>query len=345
MVLCFAGLGWTQSVWAQSVWAESVWAESAWAESAWAQSAWAEPGEGGIGIQLLDAPAGSTDPRAQRYIVDHVRPGASIQRHVLVVNKSDEQRHVEVYPGAATVVDELFRFADGRAGNELTPWISLDTPQLDLTPRGQARVTVTIQVPADASAGERYAVIWAAIASGPAPPTGIRQVHRVGVRVYLSVGEGGRPATDFAIGRFTAARDEHGRPSLAVAVTNTGGQALDLAGTVTLSDGPAGLRAGPFDVTAGTTLAPGQSGAVAARLPADLPAGPWTISVGLRSGTVTRSATARITFPVASRPDTESFLSTPVSLVLIPSAIGLLTITGLILMALRSRRAAARRGD
>ena len=58
------------------------------------------------------------------------------------------------------------------------------------------------------------------------------------------------------IGELLPARDPRGEPSLAIRVSNTGGRALDLTGKVTLADGPAGMKAGPFEVVQGTTLAP-----------------------------------------------------------------------------------------
>jgi hypothetical protein len=81
-----------------------------------------------------------------------------------------------------------------------------------------------------------------------------------------------------------------------------------MTGSVTLSDGPAGVHAGPFDVVKGTTLAPKQSGSVAVRFPSDLPDGPWKIAVDLESGLVKHSATGRITFPKPGRTGTASRL-------------------------------------
>jgi hypothetical protein len=255
-----------------------------------------DPGEGGIGIQLVDAPVSRRDdPRALRYIIDHLAPGTVIQRNILVVNNSGVPQHVELYPAAATVENGQFVFGAERAANELTSWTSLQPAAVDLAPGEQDKSLVTISVPLSAPAGERYAVVWAVVASDPAAGN-VRQVHRVGVRVYLDVGPGGEMPTAFTFGRLTAIRDEQGRPVVAVEVANTGGRAVDLSGTATLTDGPGGVSAGPFDVRGGTTLAPAQTGTVTVRFPRELPDGPWTIEVHLESGTVKSSTTARITF-------------------------------------------------
>ncbi|ROO52054.1 hypothetical protein EDC02_6953 [Micromonospora sp. Llam0] len=240
-----------------------------------------------------------------------------------MVSNSGQYRGIEVYAGAARIEQGRFRFATAGTDNELTSWITVDQPRLDLAPYEQARVEVTIAVPPKASEGERYAVIWAATDpdgvgtddgtgadSGNGDGTGggqpgdqqgvqgdVRQVHRVGIRVYLDVGMGGEPRSDFEIEGLLPARDDAGVPSLSARVRNTGGRAVDLTGEVALSDGPAGARAGPFPVVQGTTLLPGETGSVLVELPGDLPDGPWAVTVRLRSGTVAHEATGRLTFP------------------------------------------------
>ncbi|WP_432901428.1 hypothetical protein ACQP1S_30600 [Micromonospora matsumotoense] len=257
-----------------------------------------DPDEGSIGIQLLEAPVSRrADPRALRYIVDHLPPGSVIKRQMRVRNTSDEQQRIDLYPSAATVEGQKFTFGEGRTANELTSWISLDRHQLTLDPGDSARFTGTIAVPANASSGERYAVVWASATSKPTASGNVTQVHRVGVRVYLSVGAGGEPPSDFRIGEFVPARDPDGVPSVAIGVDNTGQRALDLTGKVNLTEGPGGMEAGPFDIVEGTTLSPGDSGGVVVRLPKELPNGPWKIVADLESGMVKRSVTRSIEFP------------------------------------------------
>ena len=74
-----------------------------------------------FGIQLLDAPvSGRDDPRASRYIVDHVNPGATIQRRIKVVNKSATPLSIDLYAGAASIDGERFQVAAQGARDELT---------------------------------------------------------------------------------------------------------------------------------------------------------------------------------------------------------------------------------
>ncbi|MGC4852632.1 hypothetical protein ACLQ24_04390 [Micromonospora sp. DT4] len=290
---------------------------------------------------MLEAPADRrADPRALRYIVDHLPPGTTIKRQLLIVNRTAEPRRVEVYPAAATLRDSTFVFGEGRTANELTSWTTIDRSSVELEPWSEARIRVTIAVPPAASKAERYGVIWASTTSPPRASGEVKQIHRVGVRMYLDVGPGGEPASDFTIGEVRPARDPGGKPSATVQVTNTGGRAVDLTGEISLSDGPAGSRAGPFPIGKGVTLPPGGSGQVIATFPAELPNGPWKAEVNLESGLVKRNLTAQIRFPDPGQAGRKGSVA---SRMLSPWTLGatvaaLLLATGLAVLMRRSRR-------
>lgn len=253
---------------------------------------------GGVGIRLLDIPAATqTDPRARSYIVDRLAPGAAIQRRIEVSNSSDTAQSVRVYAGAAELKDGAFVGGNDPAENELTSWISFDKPQIDLVPGESAEVMVSINVAADAPEAEQYAVIWAEVRGDLQEGSNIVQASRAGIRVYLSVGEGNGKPADFRIESLIASRSADGRPQVSVSVTNTGGRALDLTGQLALTEGPAGLSAGPFAAQQTTTLAPGATGQVMTLLDAELPNGPWNAELTLKSGLVENSVNATITFP------------------------------------------------
>ncbi|MBU8855846.1 MULTISPECIES: DUF916 domain-containing protein [unclassified Micromonospora] len=252
---------------------------------------------GGIGLRLLDIPTDRVaDPRAQVYVVDHVRPGSTISRRVEVRNTSTQPLRVELYAGAASIVGTAFTVPEGRKGNELSGWVRLGRKTVDLEPDGRKAVTVDIVVPKSASKGERYGAIWAQVTSPSGRGGNVTQVHRVGVRLYLDVGPGGEPPTDFRIESVTA-RPGAGRfPVVTAHVVNTGERALDMTGTLTLSKDA--VRAGPFRVSSGATIPPGGSGDVGIELDQSLPAGLWDVRLVLASGTVERTAEGRITLPV-----------------------------------------------
>jgi len=256
---------------------------------------------GSIGIQLLEGPANRVnDPRAHTYIIDFLAPGKVIHRKFQVVNTSQTTQHLDLYAGAATIADGTFTVAPDRTRNELTSWVSLDCASRDIPAGGRAPIEATITVPPSASSGERYAVIWAQDASRPDPTGSIRMINRVGLRIYLDIGSGGEPPSDFKINDLAAARTTDGTPEVVADVHNTGGRALDMTGSLSLTDGPGSLSAGPFPAKLGTTLGINDTERVTVPIDKRLPDGPWTAHLTLSSGLVQHEATATLTFPTAT---------------------------------------------
>lgn len=290
---------------------------------------------GGIGVRLADVPVGSrSDPLARSYIVNRLAPGSSIRRRVEIVNGTRSTADVAVYPAAANLRRGRFEFAPGHSPNELTSWTSVSRDALRLRPGASAFETVTINVPRTASSGERYAVVWAEV-SAPAPAAGgVTRVNRVGVRIYLSIGPGGAPPSNFAIGRITAERSAAGQPFVVAKIYNSGQRTLEISGTLTLSRGPGGLRAGPFPVKLGTPLAPNDSEPATVRFDKRLPLGPWRARFRLSSGLIQRAAEATIRFPRVSRAGSRHLI------LVVILVLGLLTAVGSALV-LSKRKASA----
>lgn len=253
-----------------------------------------------IGVHLVDAPTNrKNDPRAQNYIVDHLKPGATISRRIEVSNGTAKPQTVALYAAAASISNGGWVVADARTQDELSSWTSVDRSTIPLPPGGSGRIRVTIKVPNDATSGERYAVVWAEIRSATPAGGGVIAVNRVGIRIYLSVGPGGEPPSNFTIDTLTARRLPGGEPVVTAQVHNTGGRALDMSGTLKLTDGPGDLTAGPFPATLGTSLRVGQTAMVTIPLHRALPDGPWHARIDLKSGLLARSAEGQILFPKA----------------------------------------------
>lgn len=300
-----------------------------------------EPAVPSLGIGLLDRPASAAgDTRAERYIVDHVAPGASFSRRLVIANNTPHTLEVATSVSGASVEDGAFSFEPSGSADDLAEWVSLSRPALALEPGTRAVLRATVAVPDDAAAGERYGVIWAATRSPGAG--GVEVVSRVGIRIYLSVGTGGAPASDFEVTDLRGGRSAQGQPLVQATVENTGGRAIDVSGELMLTQGPASLTAGPFPATKVVTLAPGDSAALTVLLDSELPAGPWHVQLALTSGRVQRSIEGSVTFagggPSAAQVVAPSSVwSHPAHLV---ASGGLLAAVLLLLLARRRRRPA-----
>ncbi|POX55011.1 peptidase [Streptomyces sp. Ru72] len=301
-------------------------------------------GIGYIGFRLLEAPVvRREDPRALKYIVDHLKPGTVIERRFEVANKSGSRREVQLYPGAAQISGNRFLFAEGRTPNELTRWTSVRPAVLRLKPWEKTEAKVTIEVPRTATPGERYAVVWAESGTPPDATHNVGSVVRVGTRVYLDISNSGEYA-DFRIEKIVALRDKKGLPGVIAHVCNTGRRALDLRGKLILSDGPGGLSAGAHPVTEGTTLPPGGTGTVRVDgLDKSLPAGPWTARLHLESGMVQHDFSARLIFPKPGGASVAWAVITSDRRVWYAATGIVLTVTGGAMSFLRYRRSRRRR--
>jgi hypothetical protein len=290
-----------------------------------------------FGIKLLQAPASEAgDPRADIYIIDHLNPGADISRNFQVSNTGRNKITLSLYPAAASVSGGTFTFAAGHTQNEMTTWVHLNKPAVTLAPHTTATVTATVDVPKDATSGNDNGVIWAEQdAKGPG---NVNLVSRVGIRMYLNIGPGGAPAPGFTAGTPTTSTGSNGTRLVSVPINNTGGRAIDVRGSMSLSNGPGGLRAGPFNPRSMDTLAPGQSHPVTFALSSKLPEGPWQATFTFKSDLITK--TEKVTLNLASGSATTASSHKNFPIVPVAGGIGLfliLVIGGFLI--LRHRRA------
>lgn len=252
----------------------------------------------GLGIRLLEAPEERRDdPRARTTVVDHVAPGSTFTREISASNGTDKPMPVTFYVRPATIENGSFTILE-QEDAPIVDFVTLSPAQGVIPPGGRLKATARFAVPATATEDEYYGVL---LVERPGDPgAGVSLAARAGIAVYLSVGPGGEPKSDFSITTLTASRTEQGAPVVTASVTNKGGRALSISGDLRLIDGPGGLSAGPFPAELGTVLGVGQTGPVRVELDKALPAGPWLAQLTLRSGTVERAVEATITFPAGA---------------------------------------------
>jgi hypothetical protein len=217
-------------------------------------------------------------------------------RKILICNGDNARIHVNLYAAGATIRGGTFDINQAPGNDAISQWVTVRPTSLDLGPGESQIIEATFAVPQDAPRGEFYGAV---VAARPARSGGIGISARAAIRVYLDIGQGGLPPTNFRIDSMTAGRSDDGSPYVLAQVTNIGKRAIDLTGSLKLTKGPGGLSAGPFPAQLGTTLAPGQSEPVTIPLDKALPAGPWLATLDMKSGLVKRRAQATILFPTA----------------------------------------------
>jgi hypothetical protein len=250
-----------------------------------------------FGTRLVTVPVSEAhNPRALEYIIGDLTPGTVIRRRILIANNEPRTSHFTVYPDAAHIRNGSFTGDAGQTASELTTWISIQHGRVTLRRDTSVQDLVTIRVPRVATRGEHYGVIWVqqVARAKTAHGVAIREVNRVGIRIYLAIGKGGALPTKFVITKIAGYRSPQGQPVLAARVSDTGGLAVDLSGTVRLTAGPGGTSAGPFSSQKVVTLAPGQSGTLTFLPGRRLPSGPWRATVTAVSGLNKVSASATI---------------------------------------------------
>jgi hypothetical protein len=281
-----------------------------------------------FGTRLVDVPVSEAhNPRGLRYIIDFLHPGMVIRRRIMVISQEPRSATFTVYPDAAGIKKGYFIGDAGHTRNELTTWIKVQHSRVTLGAGKSVMDLVTIKVPRAATRGEHYGVIWVQQTAkvNSAHGVAVKEISRVGIRIYLAIGRGGAPATKFAITSVSGHKSPKGRLFLTAMVRNTGGRAVDLSGTVRLTSGPGGTSAGPFSLQRVITLAPGQSGPITFEPPRTLPSGPWQASIKLVSGLTVERAAAAISF---SSQTTASIWLRPITLIWV-GAIAALMLIGL----------------
>lgn len=251
-----------------------------------------------FGVRLYDVPVIDADnPRGLRYIIDFLHPGVVIHRRILILNQEPQPTRFAVYPDAARITHGAFVGDAGQTRSELTGWITVQHAQVRLAPQASTLDMVTVRVSRSATTGEHYGIIWVQQTARVRSAAGaeIREVARVGIRIYLAVGHG-FPPTKFVIISLTGHRSARGQPFLVAKVHNTGQRAVDISGELRLTDGPSGIKAGPFQEQQVVTLAPGQYGNLIFVPSKLLPDGPWHAAVLLVSGLNTSTAQYTIQF-------------------------------------------------
>ena len=138
-------------------------------------------GESGISVE----PA--TGVTSSPWLVYEVDPGGSISDDAIVANDSETARSLDVYAADARTLPSGAFEADLQQvrPSQLGAWTRLDVSHIDLPPHTSRHVHLVLQVPQGADVGEYEGSILAQFET--ADNQQVRIVHRVGLRVYMTV--------------------------------------------------------------------------------------------------------------------------------------------------------------
>lgn len=155
---------------------------------------------GSVGIRIAQIHAVDADnPFASAYIVRRLQPGIAHTQRLEIYNTSTQEMKVDLYPGLATFENKEFLVGNGRDGNNFTSWIKLLPTTLTLKPNEAKSFKMTITPPSDAASIQQFGVIWAEVQGEPSA-AGITSVSRVGIRIYVPIGD----APDISIAEINA---------------------------------------------------------------------------------------------------------------------------------------------
>ncbi len=147
----------------------------------------------------------------------------------MMSNDTGAPAQIDVYAGAARVADGTFALGEPGETNALSSWISVDRPTVDLADGEQAEVAVDDRRAAGC-AGGRAVRRDLGVPQGPGVERHHQRITRRGAGLPVG-GAGNGPPADFTISSLTPRRTADGLASVVASVTNTGGRAVDLAGT------------------------------------------------------------------------------------------------------------------
>lgn len=148
----------------------------------------------GGGIGIMPGTQDANDPRTKSWFIYTMNPGETKEDSVNLINNSDDEVVVKVYPvDATTTTDGNFTLIDEFAEQlDVGSWIELFAYEVGLKPQEVKKVPFTIKVPDNADVGDHMGglivqEVSRGSAGGSSEGMSMSVVTRVGARIYLTV--------------------------------------------------------------------------------------------------------------------------------------------------------------
>jgi len=198
------------------------------------------------------------DPSGGAYFTYDLAPGSTRSDEALVMNNGTGPITLKLYAAdGVTAINGGTAFAGAEEDrNGVRSWLSVDTTDVILQPGETLAVPFSVQVPADATAGDYVAglIVEAPPKAGPTGGMGAAVVERVGVAVAVHVP--GPSEESLTLGEICL-NQVKGSNYFEVPVTNDGNALTRASGSLQL-ERPDGIEVFSREVLLGTVL-PGDS--------------------------------------------------------------------------------------
>ena len=247
---------------------------------------------GSFGIRPTTTAA--NDPSAGAYFTYDLAPGVTLSDEALVVNNGTGPITLKLYAAdGTTAINGGTAFAGAEEErNGVRSWLSVDATDIVLQPNESLTVPFSVQVPADATAGDHVAglVLEAPPKAGPTGGLGAAVIERVGVAVVIHVP--GPSEESLSLGEICL-NQKTGSNYFEVPVTNDGNVLTRATGTLQL-EREDGNEVFSREVLLGTVL-PGDSTQLRMDAPFDPGPGDYVATLRLeRSDGADVSATSEV---------------------------------------------------
>lgn len=118
-----------------------------------------------------------------------VDAGETKRESMTVINDGDVAYGFSVYARPYSVANELYEpdFTNPKSNTDVYTWVQFDQTNYRIEPGQQVEVNYTVRVPADATPGGHYGVLFAETAERGLEGTGVARKKRVGNLLYVTV--------------------------------------------------------------------------------------------------------------------------------------------------------------
>lgn len=191
----------------------------------------------GLGIFPNVSEVSEKNPLTKSWFIYTLKQGEVKKGKVDIVNASDKNREVNIYPvDAVTTSDGAFApESEDKEKTGVGAWTLLDASELSLAPREKKTVDFTMNIPHDAEVGDHMGaiIVQSKEALEEVGGSGMRIATRVGARMYITVP--GEIVEKLTFDKFESEKQDN-RVDFFVTFSNKGNIKIRLKGTIEIKD-------------------------------------------------------------------------------------------------------------